>query len=81
MLIWLMCLLVGHKTVAKLGVGEKYDSINQMTGLPDTRQDSTLVRLAYCQRCGKKVHDGAVHPMLSKLELAQAEAKQSGCTE
>ncbi len=81
MLIWLMCLLVGHKTVVNLGVGEKYASINQMTGLPAIRQDSTLVRLAYCQRCGKKVHDGAVHPMLSKLELAQAEAKQSGCTE
>lgn len=70
MLIWLACVLVGHKTVARVIVGEKYDRINQMTGLPDKGQDHTLVRLGFCARCGQKVHDGKAYPMVSKEELA-----------
>lgn len=81
MLIWLMCLVVGHKTVVRIGVGEKYDGFNPLSGNPEKQQDSTLVRLAYCRRCGEKVHDGEVHPMLSRDELAQAAAKQAKCTE
>jgi len=77
MLIWLACWLFGHKTVARIGVGEKYDYINQMTGLPDKGQDYTFVRLAFCERCGQKVHDGKAYPMVSRKELAanQSSAK------
>jgi hypothetical protein len=72
MLIWLMCALIGHKTVVKKGVGEKYEFINQITGLPDKGQDYTLVRLGFCKRCGKPVHDGKLRPMVSREELAQS---------
>jgi len=72
MLIWILCHLVGHKTVARVSVGEKYEYINQLTGLPDKGSDYTLVRLGFCARCGNPVHDGKPHPMVSKEELAEA---------
>jgi hypothetical protein len=70
MLTWLACLILGHKTVSRVAVGEKHDLINQITGLPDKGQDYTLVRLGFCARCGSKVHDGKAYPMVSKEELA-----------
>lgn len=72
MLIWLTCLLVGHKTVSRVAIGEKYDCINQMTGLPDKGRDYTLVRLGHCARCGTQVHDGVTKPMIPAT-LAQKE--------
>jgi hypothetical protein len=76
MLIWLACLLLGHKTVSKVAIGEKYDYINPITGLPDKGQDFTFVRLGFCARCGHKVHDGKAYPMVSKQDLAEHQSTE-----
>ena len=56
MLMWFTCFLLGHKTVVKASVGETFQTVNQMTGLPQTGHYYVFERKPFCVRCGKKVH-------------------------
>ena len=52
MLIYLICLLWGHKTVHKATTGA-FDTTNPLTGLPQKGHYYRFTRTLFCTRCGK----------------------------
>ena len=48
----LICLLWGHRHIVKATVGEPYQTINQMTGLPQTAHYYVYEKKPFCLRCG-----------------------------
>lgn len=48
----LICLLWGHRQIVKAATGETYQTINQMTGLPQTGHYYVYEKKPFCPRCG-----------------------------
>lgn len=55
MILWLWCLIWGHKTMLKACVGETFQTVNQVTGLPQTGHYWVWRRSEFCVRCGTKI--------------------------
>lgn len=56
----LICWIWGHKTVHKAATGERYDTIDRLTGMPIKGHYYKLVRSRFCRRCGKIVHADSI---------------------
>lgn len=57
MIIKFWCWLWGHKTIVRAATGETYETVNQLSGLPETVPYVVLERKDFCVRCGTKVHE------------------------
>lgn len=56
MIIKLICWLWGHKTMLKATTGT-FQTVNQVTGYPQTGHYYRWQRNEFCVRCGTKVHE------------------------
>jgi hypothetical protein len=71
MLKWLLCLLLGHKTVAKARTGETYET-HSYGGNPLTVSLYVWKRHEFCLRCGNDV------PHAKKEEGTHADVSVKG---
>lgn len=60
MLIRLICWILGHKTIVKASTGDTFETINQMTGLPQTGHYYVFEKKPFCVRCGYAIPTGSV---------------------